>query len=168
MTFELKPLSEKGIKSALEKAKHYRLLNEPLQAESICRDILDHEPDNQGAIVNLILSLTDQFANNLGPQFKECKELCAKLDTEQDRAYYAGIAAERRAMTHLSDRGAESGLLAYEWFEKAMANYETADGLSKDDDDLAILRWNTCARIVNKHPNVCPSQAEAYRPDIEG
>ncbi len=38
--FELKPLSPQAIPAALEKAKHYRLLNEPGAAESICLDIL--------------------------------------------------------------------------------------------------------------------------------
>jgi hypothetical protein len=37
--FELKTLSKKAIPQALAKAQHYRLLNEPLEAESICLDI---------------------------------------------------------------------------------------------------------------------------------
>ena len=45
--FELKPLSPDSIPNALEKAKHYRLLNEPWQAESIFRDILNIEPNHQ-------------------------------------------------------------------------------------------------------------------------
>ena len=31
----------------MEKALRYRLLNEPLQAESVCRDVLACDPDNQ-------------------------------------------------------------------------------------------------------------------------
>ena len=46
--FELKPLSREAFPAALEKAERYRLLNEPLEAESICRDILAVDPDNQG------------------------------------------------------------------------------------------------------------------------
>ena len=59
--FELKPLSKDAIPKALEKADRYRLLNEPAEAESICLDILAAEPDNQRALVMLILALTDQF-----------------------------------------------------------------------------------------------------------
>jgi hypothetical protein len=49
--YELKPLSREAIPAALEKAYRYRLLNEPLEAESICRDILEADPENQEATV---------------------------------------------------------------------------------------------------------------------
>ena len=45
--FELKPLSESAIPRAMAKAERYRLLNEPQEADSICRDILSADPDNQ-------------------------------------------------------------------------------------------------------------------------
>ena len=61
MTFELKTLSPEAVPRALEKAERYRLLNEPGEAESICLDALDVEPDNQEALVTLLLALTDQF-----------------------------------------------------------------------------------------------------------
>ena len=59
--FELKTLSPEGVPAALEKALRYRMLNEPEQAESICEDVLRLEPDNQEALVMLILALTDRF-----------------------------------------------------------------------------------------------------------
>ena len=43
----LKQISKAGVAAALQKAEKYRLLNEPEQAESICRDILAVEPQNQ-------------------------------------------------------------------------------------------------------------------------
>ena len=61
-TFELKPISHDSVTGALAKAERYRLLNEPNQAESICCDILEVEPDNQQALISLILALTDQIA----------------------------------------------------------------------------------------------------------
>ncbi len=167
MAIELKTLSKTAIKSALEKAVHYRLLNEPLQAESICRDVLDNEAGNQAAIVSLILALTDQFPKNLGPQYRESIELVEKLQSDHDTVYYQGIIAERRAMVHMNDRGPESGHLAHEWFEKAMVFYEKAESLSETDDDSAVLRWNTCARIINRHPAICAPVYEEYRPYIE-
>ena len=63
MEFQLKPLSSETIPRALERAKTYRLLNEPEQAESICLDILRIDPDNQEVIVVLILALTDEFTH---------------------------------------------------------------------------------------------------------
>src|SRR5258708_4803275 len=47
--YDLKPLSREAIPAALEKAHRYRLLNEPLEAESICRDILAADPGHQEA-----------------------------------------------------------------------------------------------------------------------
>ena len=63
--FALKPISQASITGALAKAERYRLLNEPNEAESICRDILEVEPDNRQALISLILALTDQFPQEL-------------------------------------------------------------------------------------------------------
>ena len=59
--FELKLLSKDAVPAALEKAMRYRLLNEPGEAESICLDVLKADPDNQEALVTLLLALTDRF-----------------------------------------------------------------------------------------------------------
>src|ERR1035438_7075613 len=64
--FALKPISHDSVHGALAKAERYRLLNEPGEAESICRDILDIEPDNQQALTSLILALTDQIPDHPG------------------------------------------------------------------------------------------------------
>ena len=58
---ELKPISIEAVPAALAKAERYRLLNEPSEAASICRDGLQVEPDNQDALIMLLLSLTDEF-----------------------------------------------------------------------------------------------------------
>jgi hypothetical protein len=39
--FDIKPLSLVAIPAALEKARCYRFLNEPVEAESICLDIYE-------------------------------------------------------------------------------------------------------------------------------
>ena len=56
--FELKAISSGAVPEALAKAEHYRLLNQPEEAESICRDILRLEPRKQQALVVLVLALT--------------------------------------------------------------------------------------------------------------
>jgi hypothetical protein len=61
MEFELKAVSPEAVARALAKADRYRLLNEPGEAESICRDALRVEPDNQEVLITLVLALTDQF-----------------------------------------------------------------------------------------------------------
>ena len=63
--FELKPIVKEAIPRALEKAERYRLLNEPGEAESICHDVLQIDPENQKTIVMLLLALTDQFDRNV-------------------------------------------------------------------------------------------------------
>ena len=53
--YELKMLSKEAIPAALQKAERYRLLGEPYEAESICLDILQVEPDQQEALIMLLL-----------------------------------------------------------------------------------------------------------------
>lgn len=158
--FELKPLNEQNIPSALEKAKHYRLLNEPLPAESICLDILEVDPDHQEALVTLLLSLSDQFDQRLNERYRRACAVLERLDSDYQRAYYNGLLAERRAKVHLRRSGPGSGPVTYDWFRQAMDHYEQAEDLSPTDNDDAILRWNTCARILMSHPEVKPDSQQ--------
>ena len=80
--FELKTLSEEAIPAALEKAERYRLLNEPAEAESICLDVLKVAPDNQHALVILLLAVTDRFSKGYGVSETQAKELLGKLTGE--------------------------------------------------------------------------------------
>ena len=63
--FTPKPLSPESLDAALAKAKQYRLLNEPMEAESISLDILEAKPDHQSALTMLLLAITDQFTDEL-------------------------------------------------------------------------------------------------------
>ena len=150
--FELKPLTREAIPAALAKAERYRLLNEPALAESICLDILAIDPGNQAALVILILSLSDQFEH--GGSAGEARALLARLDDEYSRAYYAGIICERqaRASMHLDRPG--SHFHAYAAFRDAMEWYEKAEGLRPAGNDDALLRWNTCARLLARNPHL--------------
>ena len=168
VTFQLKPLPATGVEAALEKAKHYRLLNEPMQAESICLDILEVEPTNKDAIITLILALTDQFDRRLAARYSQCKDLITRLSDPYTHNYYAGIVAERRAIAHMKQNTPGSPHIAYDWFLEAMERYEKAARDRPARDDSAILRWNTCARIINEHPNVRPEPDQPYVPQIEG
>ena len=77
--FELKPITREAIPGALAKAERYRLLNEPEEAESICLDILVIEPDNQVALVMLLLALTDQFRGGRAKCFAEAQAVLPQL-----------------------------------------------------------------------------------------
>lgn len=147
--FALKPLSRTGVDAALAKAEQYRLLNQPRLAESICLDILDVDPANQKASVVLLLALTDQFGTSWSKTAKQAQDIAFSLKSDYDKAYYIGIIHERMGTVALSSGRHGSSFDAYEWYVEAMESYEKAHSLRQDgSNDDAILRWNTCARII--------------------
>jgi hypothetical protein len=157
--FELKPISSEAIDRSLAKVDRYRLLNEPREAESICRDILASVPNHQEALVGLLLSLTDQFGRQPSVRPVHAREVLEKLDHEYARAYYAGVISERWAKALLGSGDPEP--VAYECFVEAMGFFAKAQELSTEGNDDAILRWNACARIIAGNPKLRP------RPDDE-
>ena len=146
--FDLKPLSRDGIPAALEKAMRYRLLNEPGESESICHDVLHIEPDNQQALVLLLLALTDRFSKAYTVGITQAQEVLPRLRDPYEQAYYAGIICERRgkAMLHQGKIGGAGA--AYDFLREAMEHYERAEQLRPPGNDDALLRWNACARII--------------------
>jgi hypothetical protein len=162
---QLKPITREGIGAALQKAERYRLLNESAAAESICLDVLQIEPANQEALVSLLLSITDQFADELSEGVHRAREVLPKLTDEYERAYYAGIICERRARAQLQRGALGSAEVASEWFHEAMTWYEKAEKMRPAGNDEAILRWNTCVRMLAKHERAEP--AREYEPALE-
>jgi len=156
--YKLKPLSQDAIPAALEKATCYRYLNESAEAESICLDILEVEPDNQPALITLILALTDQFERNLSQSFPRSREAVKRLTDEYCRIYYRGIICERRAKVHFERGGPGSGHLAYDWFRQAMDAYEKAIDKRLAGNGDAILRWNACARLIMNNSDLVPAE----------
>jgi hypothetical protein len=148
---QLKPISREGIPSALQKAERYRLLNESSAAESICLDVLEIDPANQEALVSLILSITDQFMEELSEGVHRARDVLPRLADAYERAYYAGIICERRARAQLHRGALGSAEVAAEWFHDAMTWYEKAEKMRPPNNDEAILRWNTCVRMLARH-----------------
>ena len=146
--FELKLLSADAIPAALEKALRYRLLNDPAEAESICHDVLRIDPENQQALVNLLLALTDRFGKGYAVGVTHAQEVLSHLHQEYERAYYAGIICERRAKAQLNQGHPGSGHDAYELLREAMTWFEKAETLRPSKNDDALLHWNTCARLI--------------------
>src|SRR5688500_16126960 len=186
--FEMKRITRAGVATALQKAERYRLLNEPSAAESICLDVLEVEPDNQAALVQLALARSDQFEDELSGAVERAREPLARVDDPYKRAYYHGIVCERRAreplarvddpyrrayyhgivcerraraQLHLASPG--GGAIAYDWLRRAMEFYEEAERLRPEGHDEALLRWNTCARIIERH-QLRPAAREAFEP----
>jgi len=154
--FELKQLNHEAIPAALEKANRYRLLNEPGAAESIYLDILAIDPDNQEALVGVVLAMSDRFAKDYAVGDGRIQDFIAKMQTDYERAYYTGIVYERRAKAVLE----KGGINAYELFEQAMECFEKAEELRPSGNDDAILRWNGCARIITRN-NLTPREMSA-------
>ncbi len=145
---DLKALSREGVPAALEKALRYRLLNEPGEAESICLDVLAVDPENQQALVTLLLAITDRFEKGYAIGVTEAQEIIPRLRDPYERAYYSGIIAERRAKAILHRNGPSARSRAFELLHDAMKSYETAETLRPPGNDDALLRWNACARII--------------------
>jgi hypothetical protein len=160
MTFEPKQLSAAALPRAIERAEHYRLLNEPWAAESICLDILAVDPAHQQALKVLLLARCDQFAHDTGGAVQRAKDAIALLTSEYERAYYGGLILERRAKARLDQRAPGAGFVAYEWLREAMQWYEKAEALRPAGNDDALLRWNTCARMLNERADIVPRGEE--------
>ena len=164
--FSLKQLSRDAIPAALEKATRYRLLQEPAEAESICLDILAADPENQQALAILVLALTDRFNKSYAVGESEAQEAAARLHSPYERAYYTGIICERRAKAYLHLGSGGSGFNAYEKLTEALFWFERAEQLRPAGNDDALLRWNTCARIIMQN-KLLPRGEEAYEPSLE-
>jgi hypothetical protein len=164
--FELKPLSREAVGRALEKAERYRLLNEPGEAESICLDVLSVEPENQQALITLLLAHTDEFEEMAG-EMARAQEVVPRLKGDYERAYYAGIIHERKAKAQIKRGGPGMGAVAQGGFRRAMSLYEKAEGLRPPGNDDALLRWNACARLLERLPRLEPSAVEEYEAPLE-
>ncbi|MEX0676977.1 MAG: hypothetical protein WD063_07870 [Pirellulales bacterium] len=146
--FELKRLSPAAIPTALAKAERYRLLNEPWEAESICLDVLLTDPENQDAVVMLILALTDAFGDSPGVDKTRPTEVLSRHRDPYARHYYAGLIHERWAQA-LVAKGVP-GHVSQSWIREAMREYEKAAADSPAGNEEAILRWNACVRFIQR------------------
>jgi hypothetical protein len=164
--FDLKPLSPEAIPAALEKAMRYRLLNEPGEAESICLDVLAVDPDNQKALVILLLAMSDRFGRGYAVSNTRVQEIIARMSDPYEQFYYAAIASERNGKRQLQQGTPGSGVAAFELLRAAMELYEKAEKIRPAGNDDALLRWNACARVIMGN-HLAPRMEERYEPALE-
>ena len=162
---KLKSISPAAVPAALEKALRYRLLNEPLEAESICLDILRVDPDNEQAIVTLLLARTDLFNDEYTAALERAKAVLPRFQNAYDRTYYEGVVYERWAKAQSARK--VPGHVVQGWYLHAMHCFERAESLAPPENPDAILRWNTCARLLESHPDAAAADHSMTR-DIEG
>lgn len=167
MNLDPKPISPAGIPAALEKADRYRLIGDPSSAESICLDVLEVDPKNQPAVISLVLAITDQFARGPTEGVRRARELLPRIADEYKRAYHAGIVCERCAKAQLRTQTPGAGEMAYHWLREAMTWYEKAEARRPAGNDEAILRWNTCARLLSRDDRLRPGTQEPVALGLE-
>jgi len=149
-TFELKKIDEGAVPTAVEKAEHYRLLNDPSQAESICLDVLEVQPEHQTAKRTLILALTDQFSDGASTsRVRVARKHAKSLEDEYERVYYEALIAEREGRSYLAKGLASEN--AYECFRDAMELFDKAAELASAGNPDPALRWNSCVRTIEAH-----------------
>ena len=101
------------------------------------------------------------------PAYQRAQEVLATVASEYDRLYYGGILHERRARAQFASGGMRAGDAVYGWLTEAMALYEQAAELSPTDNDDAVLRWNSCARMIESHPELSPAHEDNFVPLLE-
>ena len=162
---EIKPITRDGVPAALQKAHRYRVLNDSLAAESICLDVLAVDPENVDAIVTWILAITDQFPEGHADDLKRAGDAVTRLKDPYRHAYYLGIIAERWAKAILHHGPPRAEEMAFDWVETALGWYEKAEAMRPAGNDEAILRWNTCVRMLERHPGMKPRH-EVETPEL--
>jgi hypothetical protein len=145
---DLKKISQEAVPRAIQKAERYRLLNQSWATESICLDVLEIDPANQQVLVMLLLAITDQFGGESGEMVRRARAVVDKLSDPYQRAYYAGIVAERLAHAQLASGAMHAEEMALTTLRSAMESFEQAESLRQPGNDDAILRWNTCQRTL--------------------
>ena len=150
MDVKLKTISKSGIPEAIAKAELYRYLNEPEEAESICRDVLAAEPKHMLGLRTLGLAITDQFAGGPSDRYAEVEGIFQRLAEPYERLYYTGLLCERRLKAQL--RGGRAAHTLLPLLEKALQCFAEAEKIHPPGNDDAILRWNRCVRLLQSHP----------------
>jgi hypothetical protein len=165
--FQPKPITKEGVPAALQKAERYRVINDPTSAESICLDVLAVSPESQQALVTLLLAITDQFGEAPTEGVRRAREVLPRLQDAYKRVYYAGIICERCAKAQLRSGAPKAGEMAYHWLREAMSWYEQAQAQRPAGNDEAILRWNTCGRLLARNPHWAASPEEPVPLSLE-
>jgi hypothetical protein len=130
----------------MKKSERYRLLGEPDEAESVCLDILEVDPDNQEARVDLILAITDQFDRERRPRVELAMKVVGELTDEYQRRYYEAVVLEREARAHLELE--TPPVLVFLRYCEAMDRFASAATIRPPGDDSAVIRWNACVRAI--------------------
>ena len=115
----------------------------------------------------LVLALTDLHSGVAASGVMRAKDYLARIRDDYQRSYYSGVVAERRGQALLVNGGMGSGGMAYESLRDAMDWYAKAEAIRPPGNDDAILRWNTCVRILSGNSHLAPAPDTGYEPVFE-
>ena len=152
MELALKAISKDAVPGALATADVYRLLNEPGETESICRDVLATDPANQTALRLLGLSLTDQFTGRETDAYVEAERAFASLTDPYDRMFNTALLRERRAKAEI--RIGNPPYMDAALLREALRLFAEAEKIRPPGNDEALLRWNRCVRLIQSRPDL--------------
>ena len=115
-------------------------------------------PEIRTPLITLILALTDQFPHESSSNtITRAGELAAALVDEYDRAYYSGIVRERRAKAVLQHQRYGATVHApSHGSRRRWRFYENAEAVRPAHNDDSVLRWNACARMLMRLPEIEP------------
>ena len=91
---------------------------------------------------------------------KRARDRLTTIQGEYEKLYYEGIIWEREAKSILKLNYPGSKFKAFELLQKALDCFNSAERIRPKNNDESILRWNSCARIINQKQLV--AQDEAY------
>ena len=162
-TFDLKPIHQDAVPAALEKAAWYRALHEPLEAESICRDVLAVDPGNQEAIRTLLLALTDQFGRATRGH-REALELAGRFEGEYERKYYAGSCSSGWPRHSTSSRRPARATRPTKASFAQWRSMRRPSGSGLTGTTMRSCGGTRAPRFLQMHPDVSPAPAMATQP----
>src|SRR6202022_2280979 len=143
LDLKLKTISKSGIGEAIAKAELYRYLNEPEEAESICRDILVTDPNHMLGLRTLGLTITDQFTGAPTDRYAEVEKIFQGLKDLYERHYYTGLLCERRVKAQLRAGRAPHTLLPL--LEQALQCFAEAERIHPPGKDDSLRRCIRCS-----------------------
>jgi hypothetical protein len=98
----------------------------------------------------LLLAITDQFGPESRELARRARAVLARITDPYQKAYYAGIIDERLGHAQLAQGVMHAEAMAHDALRAAMESFEQAERLRQPGNDDAILRWNTCARALER------------------
>ena len=124
-------------------------LNEPSEAEGICLDILAVDASNQRRSSFCCSRSPISSGNPLTPTNGHATRSPYSRANTTRPTTPASSRSARESAAGARRRGSSAGVC--DWIAEAMRYFERAEWLRPSGNDDARLRWNACARFLDRH-----------------